>query len=428
MGHTNRARGAHVAGGRDSADRRTGDKSMAALAETKAMAPQRWVFAMTVAFLYAAVGLRSLLVFDGSERALALALLGAWLLLVLTEPALTRIWPLYFALYVGLQAVVVALLLRMSGGSDFFGILFAVPSMQAMPRWGTRATALLIGLFAALTWLCLVGEDGPAQAVAFAAIYGVANVFLSVLVLTMRRAAKARRHNDALAGELRHANEQLAKYAQRLERLAGARERQRLARDLHDSVTQTLFSMTLTARSAALLLGRDPKGLRDQLDQIEDLAQGALSEMNALGGEQPASPLTEGGLAAGLERHLTERARQDGLEVAFELDGDERLPEREERALLRIAQEALNNVVKHAGVSTAVVRLRLRHPCRLEVEDEGRGFDRALAGERGVGLSSMRERAAETGWRLTVVSAPGAGTRVVVEETRSEGGMSGAGD
>ena len=70
----------------------------------------------------------------------------------------------------------------------------------------------------------------------------------------MRRASEARLHNEALVGELRAANRQMADYAHRLERLAGARERQRLARDLHDSVTQTLFSMTLTARSAALLL------------------------------------------------------------------------------------------------------------------------------------------------------------------------------
>jgi two-component system, NarL family, sensor histidine kinase NreB len=75
-----------------------------------------------------------------------------------------------------------------------------------------------------------------------------------------------------------------------------------------------------------------------------------------------------------------------------------------------------------------VVRLRLRRPWRLEVEDSGRGFDPAQAGERGVGLTSMGERADEIGWRLTVVSAPGTGTRVVVEENVGDGGEGGAGD
>lgn len=398
---------------------------MAALADTKPVAPLRWVFAMTVAFLYAAVVLRSLLVFDGSERVLAVVLLAVWLLLLLSEPALSRIWPPYFALYAGLQAAIVAVLLW-ANASDFFAVLLAIPSMQAMQRWRLRATAVLIGLFIVLTGLCLIDEYGAAQAVAFAALYGVADIFLAAFALAMRRASEAGRRNEALVGELELANRQMADYAHRLERLSGARERQRLARDLHDSVTQTLFSMTLTARSAALLLGRDPEGLKDQLDQIEHLAGSALSEMSTLGGEQAASALTEGGLVTSLERHLAERARQDGLSVSLELEGDELLPEREEQTLLRIVQEALNNVVKHAGVSTAVVRLRLGQPFRLEIEDGGRGFDPALAGEVGVGLTSMRERADEIGWRLTVTSSPGAGTRVVVAETPGEGGESGA--
>jgi signal transduction histidine kinase len=401
---------------------------MAALADTKPVAPQRWVFAMTVGFLYAAVVLRSLLAFDGSERVLALVLLAAWLLLLLTEPALSRVWHRYFALYAALQAAVVATLLPMSDASDFFAILLAIPSMQAMQRWRPRATAVLIGLFTVLTGLCLIDEYGRAQAVTSAALYAVADVFLAAFALAMRRASEARLRNEALVGELELANRQMADYTQRLERLAGARERQRLARDLHDSVTQTLFSMTLTARSAALLLGRDPQGLRDQLEQVEHLADSALSEMGTLGGEPAASTITEGGLVASFERHLAERMHQDGLSVSLELDGDERLPEREQQTLLRIAQEALNNVVKHAGVSTAVVRLRLRRPWRLEVEDSGRGFDPAQAGERGVGLTSMGERADEIGWRLTVVSAPGTGTRVVVEENVGDGGEGGAGD
>ncbi|HJW74204.1 MAG TPA: sensor histidine kinase [Thermoleophilia bacterium] len=401
---------------------------MAAVAVEKPLATQRWVFAMTVAFLYAAVVLRSLLAFEGSERYLALILMAAWLLLLLSEPTLSRVWPPYFALYVGLQAAFIAVLLPTSDSSDFFAILLAIPSMQAMQRWRPRTVAVVIALFAALTGLCLVDEYGPAQAVTFAAIYAAADIFLATFALATRRALEARLRNEALVGELRQANLQMTEYAQRLERLAGAHERQRLARELHDSVTQTLFSMTLTAKSAVLLLGRDPRGLQDQLDQIEHLARDALAEMSVLGDEQAASLLTEGGLVATLQRHLAERAHQDGLSVSLEREGDERLPDREEQALLRIAQEALNNVVKHAGVSTAVIRVRLRQPFRLEIGDRGRGFDPARAGERGVGLTSMRERADEIGWRFAVVSSPGAGTRVVVEEMSSEGGESGAGD
>jgi signal transduction histidine kinase len=398
---------------------------MTARTDTTPAAPQRWIFAMTVAFLYAGVVLRSLLAFDGSERVLALVLLAVWLLLLLSEPPLARVWPTYFALYAGLQAAVVGVLLW-ANATDFFTALLAIPSMQAMLRWRPRGAIVLIGLFTVLTGVCLYDAYGLAQAVAFAALSCVADAFLAAFALAMRRASEARLRSVALAGELADANRQMADYAHRLERLAGARERQRLARDLHDSVTQTLFSMTLTARSAALLLGRDTKGLKDQVDQIENLADSALSEMRTLGGEQATSALADGGLVTSLERHLAERAHRDGLSVSLELDGDGRLPEREEQTLLRIVQEALNNVVKHAGVSSAVVRVRLRRPFSVEIEDGGRGFDPASADEGGVGLTSMGERADEIGWRLSIVSAPGTGTRVLAEEMTGEEGESGA--
>jgi signal transduction histidine kinase len=392
------------------------------------LASRRWIFWMTVAFLYAATMLRSLLAFEGEQRLLAVTLLLVWLGLLLTEPRLSRRWPPQFGMYVALQATIVVVLLPQSDSSDFFAVLFAILSMQAIQRWQPRRVVVLIGIFAVLTGVCTIDKYGPVQAATLAALYTTANSFLAGFALAVQRATEAKLRNEALVIDLQAANRQTADYARRAERLASARERQRLARDLHDSVTQTLFSMTLTAKSATLLLGRDPAGLQDQLHQIEHLANSALSEMSVLGGEQAASALTEGGLVTSLERHLAERAHQDGLSVSLEIDGGERLPEREAQTLLRVVQEALNNVVKHSGVSTAVVRLRLRRPFRLEVEDRGQGFDPARANDRGVGLMSMRERADEIGWCLSVVSSPGAGARVLVEEMSSDGGESGAGD
>ena len=174
-----------------------------------------------------------------------------------------------------------------------------------------------------------------------------------------------------------------------------------------------------------------------QLDQIDELAHSALHEMELVGAELPVPPPGGADLPAALERHLRERERQDGLTVALEVEGGARpsrgeggarpsrdggvaerarLSPAETSALLRVVQEALNNVVKHAGTSIATVRLRLQPPCRLEVEDKGRGFDPEHADAGGLGLDGMRERAAEIGWSLTVESSPGAGTRVVAEE------------
>ena len=378
---------------------------------------------MTVAFLYvAATVLRSTLAFGGDRRVFVLGLLLGWLVLLLSEPALSGLWHPYFAVCVGLQSAIVAVLLMTSDSSDFFAILLAITSMQAMQRWQVRTAAVLIGLFAVLTALSLAGEYGPAQAVAFAAIYTAANVFLAAYALASKRATEARLHNEALAGELQETNRELADYARRAERLAGARERQRLARDLHDSVTQTLFSMTLTAQSALLLLRRGSPQVTVQLDQIDHLARSAISEVSVLSAELPPSPVAAGGLLASLQRHLAERELSDGLTVSLEVEGDEPLQPGDEAAVMRIVQEALNNVAKHAGVPDATVRLRLQRPFRLEIEDRGRGFDTRQADTRGLGLLGMRERAGEIGWNLTVTSSPGAGTRVAAEEASNEGG------
>lgn len=385
-------------------------------------AAHRWVFATTVAFLGLAAILRSVLAFQGDQRILVLALLAAWFVLVLGEPFIERVWAPSFVVYLVVQTVVVFLLLRQSNSSDFFAVLFAVPVMQATGRWRPRAVWVLIVVYAVVTGLGIAEEFGAATP-PVAAIYVAANVFFAAYASAARRAREARARNEALAADLRQANQRLAEYSEQVQRLGAARERQRLARDLHDSVTQTLFSMTLTAQSAQLLLRREPRKVAAQLDQIDFLAHGAMEELTALSAELPPFVPLEGGLLGALERHCVDRKLRDGLAVTLEVDGDDPLPAEEEQALLRIAQEGLNNVVKHSGVGEATVRLRLRRPFRLEVEDHGRGFDPERAGGAGLGLTSMKERAAEVGWTLTVTSTPGAGTRMVAGEAVGEGGQ-----
>jgi signal transduction histidine kinase len=376
----------------------------------------RWVFALTVAFLWAAAVLRSVLAFDGQERQLALALVAVWLLLVLVVPLAERRWAPSFVLLLAAQSAVILVLLTRSASSDYFALLLAAPTMQAMERWRPGAVAVLIAVFAALTGLGLASNYGILDALPLVAIYAATNVFFAAYAYAARRAVEARARSEALAAELREANRRLVESAGQAERLGAARERQQLARDLHDSVTQTLFSMTLNAQAAQLLLRRDPNEVTAQLDQIDELAHAALGEMAALGaGGGPATGVA-GGLPGALRQHCAEREQRDGLTVTVEVDGDEALAEEDGRALLRIAQEGLNNVVKHAGVGDAVVRLRLRRPLRLEVADEGRGFDPRDAADAGLGLAGMRERAAERGWSFSVTSHPGAGTLVVVEE------------
>jgi signal transduction histidine kinase len=189
---------------------------------------------------------------------------------------------------------------------------------------------------------------------------------------------------------------------------------------LHDSVTQTIFSMTLTTQSALLLLERDPGRVGAQLERLSQLAQNALSEMRVLISRLRPEKIAEGGLVAALRQHLADRHFPENLSIALQVEGDPlaRLAPAEEQSLFRIAQEALNNIVKHAQASQARIRLHLAEPFWMEIEDQGQGFDLQRARNSGrVGLVSMHERAAEIGWKLQVITAPGAGTRIRVEKT-----------
>ena len=390
----------------------------------------QWIFYLTAGLLFGAAVLRSLLIFrDNPILSQVLGLLMTWLVLFSSEATLSRkwsaqVWARYFAIYLLLQTIVMVVLLSRPGFTDFFAVLFAILSMQAVQRLTLRQAALVIGLFAPLTTLPLVKIYGASQALAFALIYTALNVFLAAYALATRRAQAARVQNQSLAQELQEANRQLQAYSKQLERLAVTRERHRLARELHDSVTQTIFSMTLTTQSAALLLDRDPDRVGAQLDRLAQLAQSALSEMRVLISELRPEKMAEGGLVAALRRHLADRPLPEDLVVSLEVEGDPlaRLSPAEEQGLFRITQEALNNIVKHARASQACVRLHLAEPIWIEIQDQGQGFDlrQARNGSR-VGLVSMRERAAEIGWDLQITTSPGAGTRIRVEKKPSGG-------
>jgi signal transduction histidine kinase len=377
------------------------------------------IFYLTAGLLFGAAVLRSLLTYRESPAlGQVLGLLMAWLVLFASEPAISRRWFVYFPLYLVLQTILILALLLMPVFPDYFAILFAVLGMQIMQRFNPRHGVAWIGLFAPLMILPLAKNYGAAKAVAFTLVYTAVSVFLAAYALATRRAQAIRTQNQALAQELHETNRQLQDRSKQLERLAVVRERHHLARELHDSVTQTIFSMTLTTQSALLLLDRDPGRVGAQLDRLNQLAHSALSEMRVLISELRPEKVDEGGLVAALRRHLADRRLPETLSVSLEVEGDGPLEPAEEQGLFRIAQEALNNVVKHARASQAQVRLHLAEPFWMEIEDQGQGFDLRQARNGGrVGLVSMSERASQIGWDLHVVTAPGAGTRIRVEKS-----------
>jgi signal transduction histidine kinase len=206
-------------------------------------------------------------------------------------------------------------------------------------------------------------------------------------------------------------NARLYEHSQELSVL---QERSRLARELHDAVTQKLFSIRAHARAAAVLAGRDPidpDRVRAEIEVVAALGAEAHAELRAVIDGLAPPDLEAAGLADSLRRYAVLAGRAHGIPVTFTAAELPPLDPRAEAAMYRVAQEALHNALRHAGAGQVGVRLA-RTPRRvsLEVSDDGHGF-MPEAPSGGVGLASMRERASAAGGRLTIRSGP-AGTRV----------------
>ena len=197
--------------------------------------------------------------------------------------------------------------------------------------------------------------------------------------------------------------------------LASSQERAHLARELHDSVTQALFSMTLVTRSVELLIDRDPDVARQKLTSLRDLQREALAEMRALIFELRPGNLENDGLLPALRTHTAALQGRIGLPVVVTSELTERLPLEVEEVLYRIAQEALHNVVKHAGARQVELAVDRRgRDVVLRIRDDGKGFDASAVPEGHLGITGMRARADKIGARYIVTSRPGEGTTVEV--------------
>ncbi|BCX04318.1 MAG: two-component sensor histidine kinase [Candidatus Roseilinea sp.] len=225
-----------------------------------------------------------------------------------------------------------------------------------------------------------------------------------------------RREGETHAGRL--TQQQLALAAQMRE-AAAQEERNRLARDLHDTIKQQLFSINVAAATAQSLQARDPDGAAQHIQRVRDLSQAAMAEMKALLTQLRPQPLATIGLIGAIQEQL--EALHFRAEVETELRHDPlpdeaELPPGAQEAIFRTVQEALSNIARHARARN--VRLSLsretmngRARLRVSIADDGQGFDPA-ATQPGMGLSNMRARIAELGGALEVQSAPSSGTVV----------------
>jgi len=207
-----------------------------------------------------------------------------------------------------------------------------------------------------------------------------------------------------------------ARLYERGRELSVLEERARLARELHDAVSQKLFSIRAKARAAEVLVGRDPGRAVAEIQSVAALSGQAHAELRAVIDGLAPPDLAAGGLAGSLRSYSVLAGRTNGVEVRFHADPDlPALGAQRETAVYRVAQEALHNALRHSGADPICVSLfARRRRVILEVADRGRGFV-AEAASGGLGLASMRERAASAAGTLTVRSAPGEGTVVRLE-------------
>jgi signal transduction histidine kinase len=194
---------------------------------------------------------------------------------------------------------------------------------------------------------------------------------------------------------------------------AALEERQRLARELHDSVSQALYGIVLNASTADEIFDVEPAQVRGLLHDVLRLADAGLAELRALIFELRPETLEREGLVGALEKQVAAVRARHGLDVRMNVASEPDLPHAAKEVLYRVAQEALHNAAKHARARTLDLALDVSETeVDLRVTDDGRGFDPLGEFPGHLGLQSMRERAAAVGGVLEIDSAPGEGTRL----------------
>jgi signal transduction histidine kinase len=208
---------------------------------------------------------------------------------------------------------------------------------------------------------------------------------------------------------------QNAELYERSQQVASLEERQRLARELHDSVSQALYGIALGARTARTQLDRDPSKAVEPVEYVLQLAEAGLAEMRALIFELRPESLQTEGLVAAIEKQVASTRARYSLDVTAKLGAEPNVRIEVKEALYRVTQEALHNIVKHAQAQHVNVSLNgTDGEISLEVRDDGRGFDASATYPGHVGLHSMRERIEKLRGEIAIESVPGKGSSVRV--------------
>lgn len=362
----------------------------------------------------------------GSERAVGFGLVAvlasAYALLIMRGGDAREGWAGVTYLLIAVTVVGFACALNTTMTMLLFVVFSQVWMFTPSLRVGAAFAVLLsvsatLGVMVDAGWTLEVARDVVPQ-------FAVALGFSLLLGFWVARIIDQSKERAALIVELEAAREELA----RTENARGVlAERERMAREIHDTLAQGFTSIVMLAQGAAARLPQDTDGAAQRLATIEDVARSNLAEARALVAALAPVDLDGTTLADAVRRVAARFAEQTGIAVEVEVpDAVRNLSRDQEVVVLRAAQEALANVRRHAGARRVVVRLQPDDgQVRLEVGDDGVGFDPLQ--REGFGLAGMRGRVGEVGGDVAVASAPGGGTRVVVRVPASgaapEGGV-----
>jgi len=335
-----------------------------------------------------------------------------------SEAAIIRRFPVYLYAYFVIQTIITVILILLPlyppefpQSNDFFALLFIPLCVQAIIYFRTPRGYYWVIALTASSITALFLQYGASEGIQFAVTYILGYTMLCFLAIFYINSEDAK-------NELNLANQKLQEYAKNAEALAVAEERNRLARDLHDSVTQALYSLTLFAEAAhEELAGGDVELARGHIKDLRETSRQALQEMRLMIFElRPPELETKGFLPALQERLDTVEART-GIQAIVNTNIEGRLPSKIEFGLYSIAREALNNILKHSQATQVDISLsKMDGSILFEIQDNGVGLDALQAGANsGLGIKGMKERADQIGARLTLQNIPERGTLLKIE-------------
>jgi len=314
-------------------------------------------------------------------------------------------------IYFGSQLIVLSLMLVLGTSSvDAINFIFLIAGLHAALVLTRKAASLWIAVYY-LTVSAAVFIRSGSNGYYAAAFYIVAYVVIGFFGYILQQAELAREHNEKLVDELKETQ-------QKLQELAVVDERNRLARDLHDSVKQQVFAISMQLSAARTALSETDKAY-SSVTEAERLAQQASLELTTLINALRPPALKKRSLPDAVHEYLDDWSRQNHIEASMEIDYSITVDQRVEQALFRVLQESLANVARHSNADKINVELKSKNDVIvLNIEDNGVGFD-AKKVAKGIGLDSMQERLIAVNGKVDIESERSKGTRVTAKVRRS---------